>query len=107
MKYNLRLGQLLSIWTLHISNGEPGNLSSAAAPLFTSLFPERDRSVHLMVHENSDDGLVCKTPLGYRHNRPLPGLMTVKNFLDGGYEVSEAKILVCVKSIGARKRGNQ
>lgn len=32
--------------------------------------------------------------------------MTVKNFLDGGYDVEDSKILVCVKSIGARKKCN-
>ena len=31
--------------------------------------------------------------------------MTLKNFVDGGYDVAEAKILVCVKSIGAKKKG--
>lgn len=86
-----------------VSNGENGNLASMTAPLFSSLFPERDRNCHFMIHENSDDGRY-RTPLGYRQGVPLNGLMTLQNFIDGGYDVADAKILVVVKSIGARKK---
>jgi hypothetical protein len=34
----------------------------------------------------------------------LPGLMTLKSFTDGGYDIDDPKLLVCVKSIGARKK---
>ncbi|KAE9988033.1 hypothetical protein EG327_003557 [Venturia inaequalis] len=102
--YNLRLGQLVSIWTPHVSNGEHGSFASSQAPLFTSIFPERDRSCHFMIHENSDEGVLCKTPLGYREGQPLAGLMTLKNFVDGGYDVIDGRMLVCVKSVGARKK---
>ncbi|KAK5131070.1 hypothetical protein LTR08_001356 [Meristemomyces frigidus] len=101
---SIRLGSLVSIWTDHISNGENGALSSTIAPLFVSLFPERDRSCHLMLHQNSDDGTLCSKPLGYRAGQPLCGLMTLQNFLDGGYDVVDAKVLVVVKSIGAKKK---
>ncbi|KAK0947289.1 hypothetical protein LTR29_001244 [Friedmanniomyces endolithicus] len=100
----LRLGSLVSIWTTHISDGENGTLSSTSAPLYTSLFPERDRSCHLMLHENSDDGSMHKKPLGFRKGQPLAGLMTLQNFIDGGYDVPDARILVVVKSIGPKKR---
>ncbi|SMQ45768.1 unnamed protein product [Zymoseptoria tritici ST99CH_3D7] len=99
----IQLGSLVSIWTNHVSNGENGNLASMTAPLFSSLFPERDRNCHFMIHENSDDGRY-RTPLGYRQGVPLNGLMTLQNFIDGGYDVADAKILVVVKSIGARKK---
>ena len=56
-----------------------------------------------MVHENSDNGMF-KTPLGFREGVPLNGLMTLQNFVDGGYDVADAKILVVVKSIGAKKK---
>lgn len=80
-------------------------MSSASAPLFASLFPERDRSCHLMIHENSDDGTMLKRPLGHRDGRQMADLMTLQNFVDGGYDVVGAKILVVVKSLGQRKRG--
>lgn len=57
-----------------------------------------------MIHENSDEGVLCKTPLGYREGNPLAGLMTLKNFVDGGYDVIDGRMLVCVKSVGARKK---
>lgn len=103
--YSLRLGQLVTIWAVHVSNGIQGSYSSAAAPLFVSIFPERDRTCHLMTHENSDDGVICTTPLNYHEGKALSGLMTMRSFIDGGYELSDCKILVCVKSIGAKKRG--
>lgn len=93
------------MYTTHVSNGEHGSFAGTAAPLFISLLPERDRTCHLMVHENSDDGTLCKTPIGYEEGQSLEGLMTLKNFAEGGYEVARAKILVVVKSIGARKKG--
>ena len=91
--------------TRPVSNGENGTLSSACAPLFTSLFPERDRTCHLMVHANSDTGQLFTTPLGYRPRRPLEGVMTLQNFVDGGFEVIDARIVVVVRSVGARKGG--
>ncbi|EON69735.1 hypothetical protein W97_08997 [Coniosporium apollinis CBS 100218] len=102
--YNLRLGHLVTVWTPHISHSDTGQLAPSSAPLFASIFPERDRSCHFMVHENSDEGVQCKTPLGYKVGQPLAGLMTLKNFIEGGYEITDGKILVCVKSIGPRKK---
>jgi hypothetical protein len=58
-----------------------------------------------MVHENSDDGNLCRTPLDYQHGLPIDRLMTIKAFQDGGYDVVDAKILVVIKSIGAKKKG--
>ncbi|KAM0720908.1 hypothetical protein Q7P37_003193 [Cladosporium fusiforme] len=101
---HVRLGSLVSVWTNHISNGESGNMSSTTAPLFASLFPERDRSCHLMIHENSDEDIMYKRPLGHHDGRPMPNLMTLQNFIDGGYDVIGARILVVVKSLGQRKR---
>lgn len=57
-----------------------------------------------MVQENSDNGTLCKRPQGYIRERPLAGLMTLENFIGGGYDVDEGKILVCVKSIGGHKK---
>ncbi|KAI6890359.1 hypothetical protein KC318_g14656 [Hortaea werneckii] len=99
----IRLGLLVSIWSNHVSDGENGTLSSTGAPLFVSLFPERDRNCHFMVHENSDDGKLCAKPLGYRTGHPLAGLMTLQNFIDGGCDVAGAKILVVVKATGPKK----
>ena len=53
-----------------------------------------------MIQEDSDDGVLCKTPLGYRDGKVLEKLLTLKAFVDGGYEIEGVKVLVCVKSIG-------
>lgn len=104
MDYNIRLGQLVSIWTPHISNGEHGTLAVAQAPLFTSIFPERDRSCHFMIHENSDQGTQAKKPLNFEEGEALSDLMTLKTFMDGGFEVTNTRLLVCVKGVGAKKK---
>jgi hypothetical protein len=104
-QYRLKLGQLLSVWTVHISNSSESNsLAPSTAPLFTTIFPEGERNCHVMLHEISDDGTKFKRPYGVRENSVLTGLMTLKSFTDGGYEVDEPKLLVCVKSIGSRKK---
>ncbi|KAF2873590.1 hypothetical protein BDV95DRAFT_540811 [Massariosphaeria phaeospora] len=102
--YQVRLGQLVTVWTVHVSHGEQASLAPSVAPLFTSIFPERERSCYFMVHENSDDGTMFKRPFGCRDKQALPGLMTLKSFTNGGYDVEECKLLVCAKSIGARKK---
>lgn len=102
--YQLRLGHLVSVWTPHISNAENSSLTLQDASLVTSIFPERDNSCYFMVQEQSDEGVLCKTPLGYRDGKQLNGLITVKNYIDGGHEIAGCKVLVCVKSIGGRKK---
>ena len=102
--YNLHLGSLVSIWTPHVSKADSNSLAVRDASLVTSIFPERDNSCYFMVQEQSDEGVMCKTPLGYRDGRQLDGLVTLKSFIEGGDELPDAKILVCVKSIGARKK---
>lgn len=77
------------------------------ATLVTSIFPERDNSCYFMVQEQSDEGVLCKTPLGYCDGKKLDGLITLKNYIDGGHEIAQAKVLVCVKSIGGRKKCEQ
>ncbi|MCJ1298884.1 hypothetical protein MMC08_001675 [Hypocenomyce scalaris] len=103
--YKLRLGQLVTAWTPHISTAEAGSATNRdGAALTMSVFPERDNSCYFMVQEQSDEGVLCKTPLGYREGRTLDGLMTLKNFVEGGSEVADGKVLVAVKSIGGRKK---
>lgn len=55
-----------------------------------------------MVHADSGDGTLYKIPLGSDGDQ-LDGLMTLRNYVGGGHEVEDTKVLVCVKSIGTRK----
>lgn len=101
--YRIRLGQLVSIWTPHLSSAESNTITAHNATLTTSIFPEKDNSCYFLLQEKSDDGTMCKLPLGYQGGKQLPGLMTLKSFIGGGHEVHDTKVLVCVKSIGGRK----
>lgn len=103
--YDLGLGSLLTIWTTHISS--PSAAAAAvegirAATLMTSVFPEGDASCHVHIVDQADtERAIYNTPLGYVSGRPLLGLISLKAFLeDGGDEMLNAKILVCVHSIG-------
>jgi hypothetical protein len=103
--YPLKLGQLVTVWAVHISQGDGHvGLAPSAAPLFTSIFPENERNCHFMIHERSDNGTMIKRPFGATDSQVLPGLMTLKSFMDGGFDVDDCKLLVCVKSIGPRKK---
>ncbi|KAH6179386.1 hypothetical protein HBI68_042830 [Parastagonospora nodorum] len=103
--YHIRLGQLVTLWTVHVSNSsEHNSLAPSTAPLFTSIFPEGERNCYFMVHENSDDGTQFKRPFNCKDSNTLPGLMTLKTFADGGYDIDDPKLLVCIKSIDAHKK---
>jgi hypothetical protein len=104
MDYKLRLGQFVSVWTPHVSTGEHASLAVAQAPLSTSIFPERDRSCHFKIRDDSDQGSRFKSPLGYKEGEAVPDLMTLKSFIQGGYDISGARVLVCVKGVGSRKK---
>jgi hypothetical protein len=45
-------------------------------------------------------------PLGYSEGNPLPWLMTLENFAKGGDDVVHGRIVVCVKGVGVKKKGN-
>ena len=98
----LRLGSLVSVWTIHVSHHDPKSPSSHAG-LYVSVFPERDNSAYVEVEDEQSPNAIFKTPLGYS-GQILSEMMTLKTFTDGGYDILDCKILVCVKSIGQRKR---
>ncbi|KAI4121603.1 MAG: hypothetical protein LQ338_006274 [Usnochroma carphineum] len=105
VEYQLRLGQLVSLWTTHVSHLEPGEHTTAQTAAYaTTIFPERDNRCYVMVQEDSTEGQRFNTPLGYSSDKQLPGLLTLQSFINGGHEVPNAKVLVCVKSIGGRKK---
>ena len=75
------------------------------APLFVSLFPERDRSCHLVVHED-DSHERCRMPLGLRRKLPFEKPFTLQSYIDGAHKISDARVLVVVKSLGPRKKSS-
>lgn len=104
-EYNLRLGQRVTVWTTHISSGNRHNFSAALPTIHIDLFPECQQYCHFSVHDESDGPTQCRAPLGFETAQNMKSLMTLKNYVDGGWEVDDAKIMVVVKSVGARKKG--
>ncbi|KAI4104803.1 MAG: hypothetical protein L6R37_003076, partial [Teloschistes peruensis] len=106
INYQLCLGQLVKIWTTNISLVESGGgaLSIQSAIHSTTLHPERDANCHFEVDNNRENTTLLRKPLGYDEGEQLAGLMTLKNYFDGGHEVIGSKVLLCVKSIGSRKQ---
>jgi hypothetical protein len=103
--YTLKLGLLLTIWTPYIGAVVNNNAYIIPnAPNTTSIFPGREGSVHIVIHQNGDIGVTCRIPLGYKKSQPLPGIMNIKQYIDGGYEIKDNRLLVCVKSIGPRRK---
>ncbi|RDL39137.1 Uncharacterized protein BP5553_03477 [Venustampulla echinocandica] len=105
-QYPLKLGQLLSIWTCFISDISKAEGSAIiGVRVYANLFPGRVNSDHVMIPTSSNTDGICHVPPECRKAQPLPGLMTLASYLGGGYDgVDGAKILVCVKSIGGRRK---
>ena len=105
-EYPLKLGQLLTIWTVFISSpSRAGTITIGSVGVHANLFPGRVSSDHIMIHTNESTNGICRTPLDYHRGKPLQGLMALDSYLTSGHDgVVGAKILVCVKSIGARKK---
>jgi len=102
--YGVCLGRVVSVWATHVSCAS-GGLAVRRARTFVSVFPERDRGCFVKIYDESEMLGLYRLPMGYQEGQQLGGLMTLKSFADGGYEVSDAKILGVVKSIGAKKKG--
>jgi hypothetical protein len=104
--YALKLGHVLSVWTAFISDASKSGTAFIPSVLVNAnLFPGRVTSDHIMIHTNSSIDGICRVPLDYRRGQPLQGLMTLDSYTSSGHDgVVGAKILVCVKSIGARKK---
>ncbi|KAB2576349.1 hypothetical protein DBV05_g4945 [Lasiodiplodia theobromae] len=118
----LRLGSLITVWTTHITpfvatENESAGSFSASSPssmlrLYTSVFPERERGSHVQIHADGDaeNGTRCRKPLS-TGSSGVDGvdtgkeLMTLAAFASGGYKAADAKVLVCVKSVGVKKKG--
>jgi hypothetical protein len=102
--YPLKLGQLLSCWTVFISDAsKPSSTIIPSVIVGANMFPGRVTSDHILIHTNESSENICRIPLEYRRMVPLPGLMSLDSWVNGGHDVGGSKILVCVRSIGRKK----
>ena len=67
------------------------------------MFPEKDNSCHVEIRQSEHDSVLCRNPV-VGEGTQTSEMMTLESFLDGGHEVPGSRILVCVKSLGQRKR---
>ena len=105
VKYSIHLGQLVSIWTAHLSTiDSTSSMTGISATYFTSIFPEQDSTCYFMTQDQSDDGTLCKSPQGLSKPRTLTALIRLSDLVQVGSEVCNVKVLGCVKSIGSKKR---
>jgi hypothetical protein len=106
--YHLRLGCLVSVWTVFVSDAtKAGATAVPGVSIYANLFPGRVTSDHVMFHSSEDNSVgLCRRPLDYdRQTQSLPGLMTLASYISGGHDgVLGVKLLVCVKRIGAKRR---
>jgi hypothetical protein len=102
ISYGLRIGQLVAVWATYVANGDRGIFPCAVAPLYIKIFPEKDKSCHIRLLDGAETVQLCRKPLNYE-----PTLMSLKEFAQGGFEVTDAKVLVIVKSISTRKKGQR
>lgn len=102
--YELRLGQLVTVWATRVSIGNCNNFVSTFGNLHISMFPEREKSCHLEVVTDPNRQSELRVPMGIEACDSSQKLMTMKSYVEGGWEVSGAKIIVLVKSIGTRKK---
>lgn len=105
------IGQLVTIWATWV--GSTGGSHYASIPYVTTWTPINPTDVGTKQFIQFLPGTVgnqqlYRTPLecdrGKHELKPLPGLMTLCQYLKMGHETSGARIIVCVKSIGSRKR---
>jgi hypothetical protein len=104
VSFEPRFGQLLSIWTVHVAAHDPTTLSSTNPYPFITIFPEVETSCHVKTLEGEEYAPVCRQPIGLNTEGRLLGLMTLRDFINGGSELAGSKVLLAIKSIGHRKR---
>ncbi|KAI3325947.1 hypothetical protein HD806DRAFT_552338 [Xylariaceae sp. AK1471] len=108
-EYQPLLGQRVTIWTTSISadnQAKTGHISYCS--IATTIYPGRDGTTHITFHvdepgSEEDRSLRCPLDLNIEQYEYLPGLMTLKSFLTSGYDLGQAKILVCVRNVGPRQ----
>ncbi|KAK7908413.1 hypothetical protein PG985_015716 [Apiospora marii] len=103
------LGQRVTIWSTYLSHAKKGDIGHI--PLVhcsTTVYPGRNQAAHIAFHQDppdSEEASLIRAPLEFDPETPddLRGLMTLRSFLDAGFDMGDGRVLVCVKSVGPRK----
>ncbi|TGJ79602.1 hypothetical protein E0Z10_g9171 [Xylaria hypoxylon] len=108
-EYQPLLGQRVTFWATAISAGNQAEIGHIPfCSVATTIYPGRNGATHIQFHadeaDSEDDRSIrCPLELSISQNNHILGLMTLKSFLAGGYDVGAGKILVCVRSVGPRR----
>ncbi len=108
-EYQPLLGQRITVWATAISAGNQAEIGHIPfCSIATTIYLGRNGATHIEFHVDEagsaeDNSLHCPLELNCKRQDHLPGLMTLKSFLSGGYELGTGKILVCVRSVGPRR----
>lgn len=106
----LVLGQLVTAWATYVGEPPTGLVSVPFVMTCTPINPNPGTRQFIQFRQDSQESqLLYRTPLGLEPTvaqaKTLPGLMTLGAYLKTGHDdVRGVQILVCVRSVGARKR---
>lgn len=109
VEFELILGQRVTIFAIFIINPNVVEKSSFPyAKCCSAIYPGRDVSTHIIFHQDEPSSLdddSCRLPLGLDPQQygSYIGLMTLQTLVSGGFETGDAKVVVCVRSIGPQK----
>ncbi|GKT50364.1 uncharacterized protein ColSpa_10545 [Colletotrichum spaethianum] len=107
----LVIGQLVTVWASWTGTAAGSNHGNI--PFVTMYTPINPADVGTkqfiqFLPNTPENERLCRVPLEYndygQKSKLLPGLMTLRQYLKTGHDTRGARIIVCIKSIGARKR---
>ncbi|KAF9882057.1 hypothetical protein CkaCkLH20_00093 [Colletotrichum karsti] len=108
----LVIGQLVTIWASWA--GAAASSHHGSIPFVTMYTPINPADVGTkqfiqFIPDTPDTQNLYRVPLEHeldeeKPRKPLPGLMTLGQYLKTGHDTRGSRIIVCVKSIGSRKR---
>ncbi|KAK1983259.1 hypothetical protein LZ30DRAFT_748764 [Colletotrichum cereale] len=107
----LVIGQLVTVWASWIGTAAGSNHGNIPfVTMYTPINPAdvgTKQFIQFLPHTPENQRL-CRVPLEYddRGQKPklLPGLMTLGQYLKTGHDTRGARVIVCIKGFGARKR---
>ncbi|OHE94023.1 hypothetical protein CORC01_10715 [Colletotrichum orchidophilum] len=107
----LVIGQLVTIWATWAGiTGGSNHLRIPYVTMYTPINPTEVGTKQFIqfLPDTAENQRLCRTPIecdrDQQEPKPLPGLMTLCQYLKTGHDISGARIIVCVKSVGSRRR---
>ncbi|CCF45050.1 hypothetical protein CH063_03496 [Colletotrichum higginsianum] len=107
----LIIGKLVTVWASWASTAAgPNHGNIPFVTMYTPINPSDAGTKQFIqfLPDTPQNQRLCRAPLEYddidtQNPKPLPGLMTLGQYLKTGHDIQGARILVCVKNVGARK----